>query len=277
MKTKLSVLTILALLFSAQPGHAQFKVEPLPPMPVPVGPLTRVTPLIDLKPIEISPPISALPPKIDDPVYVPPVPPGPAPVPAPPRSIDPIPVYVAPVPPGPGPVSASGGDGPPPMSAEQAFVIAVCANDSDVSSECLEQSGRQAVTQLRGMLLQAFAEGVFSKTISIRFPYMTTPQKQFDFLMQIETVAIAAVQAKMQADIEKLKPFYWDSSGTKAAKWEAVRKDRIAVNNWTQNATAGARSSSNWSHDWHSQTHRFNEGTAYRQLKHVSIHGWGGN
>jgi hypothetical protein len=163
------------------------------------------------------------------------------------------------------------------MSAEQAFVIAVCANDSDVSSECLEQSGRQAAIQLRGMLLQAFAEGVFSKTISIRFPYMTTPQKQFDFLMQIETVAIAAVQAKMQADVEKLKPFYWDSSGTKAAKWEAVRKDRIAVNNWTQNATAGARSSSNWSHDWHSQTHRFNEGTAYRQLKHVAIHGWGGN
>jgi hypothetical protein len=127
------------------------------------------------------------------------------------------------------------------------------------------------------MLLQAFAEGVFSKTMSIRFPYMTTPQEQFDFLNQIETIAIAAVQAKMQADIEKLKPFYWDSAGTKAAKWEAVRKDRIAVNNWTTNAKAGARNSSNWSHDWHSQTHRFNEGTAYRQLKHVSTHGWGGN
>ena len=275
MKTKLSALTILALLFIAQPGHAQFRVEPLRPILVPVTPLTPVTPIIDVKPIGISPLISA--PNIYTPVYVQPVLPDPAPVPAPSRTVDRSPVYVAPVPPEPNPVSPSGGDGPSPMSPEQAFVIAVCANDSDVSRECLEQSGRQAVTQLRGMLLQAFAEGVFSKTISIRFPYMTTPQKQFDFLMQIETIAIAAVQAKMQADIEKLKPFYWDSSGTKAAKWEAVRKDRIAVNNWTTNARAGARNSSNWSHDWHSQTHRFNEGTAYRQLKHVSIHGWDGN
>jgi hypothetical protein len=163
------------------------------------------------------------------------------------------------------------------MSAEQAFVIAVCANDSDVSSECLQQSGREAAAQLRSMLLQSFAEGVYSKTISIRFPYMTSPQKQFDFLKQIETVAIAAVHAKMQADIERLKPFYYDSLGTKSAKWEVVQRDRIALNKWNQSARAAAQSSANWSHDWRSQTHTFNEGPAYRQLKQISISGWGGN
>lgn len=282
MKTKLTaLLTISALLSGAQLGYAQFRpVAPVPVMPItPITPITPIAPLSDVRPFTVSPPIPALPQTVNPPpaVYVPPVPSRPAPVPVAPREVNPPPVYVAPAPREPEPVPANGGDDPPPMSAEQAFVIAVCANDSDVSSECLQQSGREAARQLRWMLLQEFAKGAYSQTISIRFPYMTLPKEQFKFLKEIETVAIAAVHAKMQADIERLKPFYYDSLGTKAAKWEVVQRDRIALNKWNQSARAAAQSSSNWSHDWHSQTHTFNEGPAYRQLKQISISGWGGH
>jgi hypothetical protein len=282
MKTKLTaLLTISALLSGAQLGYAQFRpVDPQPVMPsTPVTPITPIAPLIDVRPFTVSPPIPALPATVNPPpaVYVPPVPSRPPPILVAPREVNPPPVYVAPAPREPDPVPANGGDGLPPMSAEQAFVIAVCANDSDVSSECLERSGREAAAQLSRKLLQSIAKDVYSKTISIRFPYMTSPQKQFAFLKQIETVAIAAVHAKIQADIERLKPFYYDSLGTKSAKWEVVQRDRIALNKWNQSARAAAQSSSNWLHDWRSQTHTFNEGPAYRQLKQISISGWGGH
>lgn len=284
MKTKLTaLLTISALLSGTQLGFAQFRtVDPLPVMPVmPVTPVTPITPIIppvDVRPFTVSPLNSAVPPTVNPPaVYVPPVPNRPAPVPVPPREVNPPPVYVAPAPREPDPVPANGGDDPPPMSAEQAFVIAVCANDSDVSSECLERSGREAAAQLSRKLLQSIVKDVYVKPLSIRFPSLTSSQEQSAFLKNIETVAIAAVHAKIQADIERLKPFFYDSLYTKSAKWELVQRDRIALNKWNQNARAAAQSNSNWSHDWSSQTHTFHEGPAYRQLKQISISGWGGH
>lgn len=249
MKAKLvALLTIFVALVGAPISRAQIRIQPPPPLPV--TPITPIYPSV--RPIPV--PIAPLPP--------PPFNPPPS-------------VYVAPIPIAPAPPPAGGNA--PPINVEQAYVIAVCANASDVSTQCLQQSAAEAAEKLSRMYMRQWAKRVLLHNLSIRFPKTISPMDQFRFLTRIEKTAIAAIQAKIQADIESLRPFEGDTAATKAAKWESVRKDRIAVNNWARNATSAAESNSNWSHDWSSNTHRFNEGNAFRQLKQISISGWGGN
>jgi hypothetical protein len=233
---------------------AQAQFRPIDPVVAPINPIVAPLNLTPLEPMHVAP----------LPDYV-----GPAPQPL---------VHVAPIPAGPASSSGDGPNGPPPISMGQAFVIAVCANTSDVSDSCLEQSAAQAAERLSQIYLRQWANKVITTNLAIRFPNVMARVDQYRFLTKIEKVAVAAVAAKMQADVDSLKPFAWDSEATKAAKWEAVRNDRTAASNWQQSATSSAESGSNWSHNWSSNTHTFHEGTAFRQLKQINLSGsWGGN
>lgn len=97
--------------------------------------------------------------------------------------------------------------------------------------------------------------------------------EQVRFLAKIEKQAIAGVVAMMQREIAKLTPFKWETQQERQEKDAAIRNE---VKQWKQDAISEANRGSSWSHDWSSNSHTFQTGTAFRQLQHISIHGWGG-
>ena len=100
--------------------------------------------------------------------------------------------------------------------------------------------------------------------------------EQLRFIAKIEKAALAVAAARMQADVAKLTPFEWDTDQERSDKQAVVDNEANKVTQWKEKASSEANRGSNLSHDWSSNTHRFNEGNAYRQLQHINISGWGG-
>lgn len=164
----------------------------------------------------------------------------------------------------------------PPAAFEQTFAVAVCAGISDFSDDCLKRGELEATEKLVEFYAGQYARKIVNGTLTLTLPDVLSRTEQLRFIATIEKAALSAAVARMQSDVAKLTPFRWETAEEKADKQAAVDADGKKVKQWEQKAKSEADNGSNWSHDWSSNTHKFKEGTAYKQLKSISIGGWGG-
>jgi hypothetical protein len=164
----------------------------------------------------------------------------------------------------------------PPAAFEQTFTVAVCAGTSDFSDDCLKRGELEATEKLVEFYAGQYARKIVNGTLTLTLPDVLSRAEQLRFIATIEKAALSAAVARMQSDVAKLTPFRWETAEEKADKQAAVDADGKKVKQWEQKAKSEADNGSNWSHDWSSNTHKFKEGTAYKQLKSISIGGWGG-
>lgn len=164
----------------------------------------------------------------------------------------------------------------PPAAFEQTFAVAVCSGTSDFSDDCLKRGELEATEKLVEFYAGQYARKIVNGTLTLTLPDVLSRTEQLRFIATIEKAALSAAVARMQSDVAKLTPFRWETAEEKADKQAAVDADGKKVKQWEQKAKSEADNGSNWSHDWSSNTHKFKEGTAYKQLKSISIGGWGG-
>jgi hypothetical protein len=156
----------------------------------------------------------------------------------------------------------------PPTPLDQALTVAVCGDSEKRSDECLGRGEREAIEKLSEFYATQYAKKVMNSSFTVTFPKALSRTDQLGSIARIEKAALAAAVTQMEADVAKLTATKSDNE--KQAIMNASGKK---VKQWEQSATSEADNGSNWTHDWTSNTHRFTEGDAYRQLKSISING----
>lgn len=221
------------------------------------------------------PPVQLPPIRIEPPIYAPPSIPTPPPTPTPPPALTPAPTPTPPLPPPP-PGASSGGENP--VSAAVAYVVAVCIFSSNLSDDCLRSGELEATARLSELYGKQYLKRLITSSLTLRFPNVMARTEQIRFLAKIEKQAIKSVVAMMQRDVAKLarSPFKWETQQERQAKEAFVQNEARRVKQWEQDAISEANRGSNWSHDRPSNSHTFQTGSAFRQLQHISIRGWGG-
>lgn len=221
--------------------------------------------------------IRPVPPPVPTPIPVPPPMPTPMPRPLPVPTPAPMPAPTptpAPTPqPAPAPAPNPNGGSRPPVTFGQTFVIAVCINASDVTDDCLQEGKWEAATKLSELYLKKLTVD----KLVLQFPDIMSRAEQLSLLVKVEIQTIAAVEAKMNADIAKLTPFPWDAEQDRQRKQAVVDEDNRKVQAWARKARSEANSGSNWSHNWSSNQHTFDfQSEAYQQAQSINLNGWGG-
>ena len=197
------------------------------------------------------------------------------------RPINPGPINPGPINPGPinpGPINPGPiNPGPPPnppTTSGQAFVVAVCAGTSDLSDDCLRRGELEATEELGEFYVRQYAKRVIMNSLTLRFPHVMSRPDQLRFLAKVEKQTLKVAEAQLKADVATLTPFRWDTEQDRQNKQTVVNETARTVKQWGDKARSEADKGSNWSHDWSSNSHKFNEGEAFKQLKHISIRGW---
>lgn len=209
---------------------------------------SAAVPPVQLPPIQIQPPIYTAPPIRISPSLSP--------------SISPRPLPRGP---------SAGGI---PVQGGVAYVIAVCIYTKELSDECLDNGVLQATQRLGGLYLNQYLEKRTINSLTLRFPDFMSKAQQIHLLYKIERKAIQTVMQVIHADVAKLTPFIWETQQEKEQKEEFIRNEEKRVEQWEKDAISEANSGDSWSNDWPSNSHTFQAGHAFRQLQHISIHGW---
>jgi hypothetical protein len=239
MKTKIiySTITCLALL-AAAPAPAQFHpVDPVPFKPMP--------------PIDVGP-ITTFTPSNLEPI-----------TPVSPTNTEPN-----------EPTGSSGGNTDTEFS--RSFVVAVCIGTEELTDDCLSHGEQEATKRLIDFYLREFAKEAVKDALTLRFPKFMSETEQLRELAKIEKTAVEVASKKISDDLGKLIPLHWDSEQDRLDKVAVMLGQDNRYRDWWIRASYEASHGTNWSHEWSTSTHRFNKGTAYRQLQHIVLHGWGG-
>lgn len=190
----------------------------------------------------------------------------------------PSPVFDRPTsPPPPG-----GGGGPRPLTPTAAVVLSVCIATHDLSPECRERTPEQAAGALSqylvGKYVQRLAINLVIRSISVSFrqpELFAGLSKQQAELVKVELTAINLVAQQLKTEVQSLKPLDWDTEEQRRKKLEVIRRDEHQLDQWQEEARLEARAGSNWTES-STGTFKYSEGLAHRQLKQISIGGWGG-
>jgi hypothetical protein len=150
----------------------------------------------------------------------------------------------------------------------------------------LNSGERDASEKLADLYLEEYRKKRLEHTLTLYFPLAMERTEQIRFLEKVEKRAVNTVAAILRQDVAKLTPFRWDTEQERQQKEAAVRDTVRQVNQWEEDARSEVNQGSNWSHEWSSRgapmaasvggSHTFRPGHAYSQLRHISIHGWGG-
>ena len=136
-----------------------------------------------------------------------------------------------------------------------------------------EEGKWEAATKLSELYLKKLTVD----KLVLQFPDIMSRAEQLSLLVKVEIQTIAAVEAKMNADIAKLTPFPWDAEQDRQRKQAVVDEDNRKVQAWARKARSEANSGSNWSHNWSSNQHTFDfQSEAYQQAQSINLNGWGG-
>jgi hypothetical protein len=154
----------------------------------------------------------------------------------------------------------------PQTSFDQALAVAVCADAQKPSDDCMKQSEQEATGKLSEFYAAQYAKKEMHSSLTVTFPKVMTRTEQLRSIARIEKAALAAAVARMRADVAKLTPERVDSRVAANASGKKLKQ-------WEESAESEAEKGSNWTHDWTSNTHRFTEGAAYKQLKSISLGG----
>ena len=205
------------------------------------------------------------------------VPPDPEPIIVP---TFPIPGPIVPSQPGPGPTinlppiptppppnELDPGGSPPAKKTSGPYIVAICINDDDLSSDCLEKSATDASKRLATMILEEYLKSRRDGILKVVFPAGASFKERFDTLHDIETRAIAIVEAQLKYDVQNLEPFIWDSPAEKQQKIDIIQNN-------ADNARKEADTGKNWNYEVDHSSHTFRTGAAYQQLTHILIHDW---
>ena len=153
-------------------------------------------------------------------------------------------------------------------------MVAVCAGIGNYSDECQQRGELEATEKLIQFYVKQYAKRLIQNSLTVHFPDVASQTEQLRFLSKVEKQVIKAVELKLKTDVAQLTPFHWDTEQDRLNKQAVVDETAKTVKKWGDKARSEADDGSNWSHDWSSNSHKFNEGEAYQQLKHISIHGW---
>jgi hypothetical protein len=174
--------------------------------------------------------------------------------------------------------NSGGGNGGSNNELANAWVVAVCANATDLSTACLNQGWQNATYTLARMYATAVAEKKLKTYITIIFPRYATQAYQIKFLIGLQNNAINVVRAQMEEALAKLVPLREDSTQLREWKKQVVIQTGEEVNQWTAAARTEANRGSSWSHDWSNSSHTMTgtDTNSFRQATSISNLGWSG-
>ncbi len=183
-------------------------VNPLPPTLPPSIPI-RLDPPPPLQPHPLSPPTPT---------------PGPSPTPSP------------------KPIGPNGGG----LGTLSPIVVPICVYDYNYSSDCYNESLNEAARELTKIMLEEYLNGRMDHYLELTFPGEFHYLDVIRTLKKIELASIEAVSLRMKEDVNKIKPFPWDTEQERQKKLNTIQEDTRKINQWSADARAEANRGTNW-------------------------------
>jgi len=163
-------------------------------------------------------------------------------------------------------------------STDVALVLSVCVTTRNVTESCASRSQEEAVKDLvqymQKTYVKTFGINALSKIMTITFPKARDYQQMIKDLHKIENAAITIVKNQLKSDLAKLQPIEWDTVDQRQAKRRMVQEEERGIKQWESKAREEAKQTTNW--ERHENSFQWKAGTAYQQLQHINLHGWGG-
>jgi hypothetical protein len=172
-------------------------------------------------------------------------------------------VFQTPDPAGPG---GSHSGALPQSPFDQVMAVAVCAEINNPSDDCVKRGEQQATEKLSDFYAAQYAKKEMNSSLTVSFPKTMSRTEQLRSIVRIEKAALTAAITKMEADAVNQTP-------ARTEKQTVADADGKKLKQWEEKAKSEAEKGSNWTHDWSSNTHKFTEGDAFRQLKSIPISG----
>jgi hypothetical protein len=149
---------------------------------------------------------------------------------------------------------------------DQVMAVAVCGDTKNPSDECVKHGEEEATEKLSDFYAAQYAKKEMNSSLTVTFPKTMSRTEQLHSIVRIEKAALTAGIAKMEAEVSR-------QTVDRADKQTVADPNSNKLKQWEEKANSEAEKGSNWTHDWSSNTHKFTEGDAYRQLKSIATSG----
>ena len=148
---------------------------------------------------------------------------------------------------------------------DQVLAVAVCADLKNQSDECVKRGEEEATEKLSDFYAAQYAKKEVNSALTVSFPKTMSRSEQLRSIARIEKAAVMAAITRMEIDAAK--------QAQESADKQTADANGKKLKQWEETAKSEAEKGSNWTHDWSSNTHRFTEGDAYKQLKSIPVSG----
>ncbi|MFL6518733.1 MAG: hypothetical protein ACJ8NS_00775 [Chthoniobacterales bacterium] len=149
---------------------------------------------------------------------------------------------------------------------DQVMAVAVCGETKTPSDDCVKHGEEEATEKLSDFYAAQYAKKEMNSSLTVSFPKTMSRSEQLRAIARIEKAALAAAITKMEVDIAR-------QTEDRPDKQTVADPNTRKLKQWAEKANSEAEKGSNWTHDWSSNTHKFTEGDAYRQLKNITKSG----
>ncbi|MEY2547992.1 MAG: hypothetical protein QOD64_574 [Verrucomicrobiota bacterium] len=146
---------------------------------------------------------------------------------------------------------------------DQVLAVAVCGDLKNQSDDCVKRGEEEATEKLLDLYAAQYAKKEKTSSLTVSFPKTMSRTEQLRSITRIERAVLSAAITKIEAEAAK-------QTQDPADKQTAADANGKKLKQWEETAKSEAEKGSNWTHDWSSNTHRFTEGDAYKQLKSIS-------
>src|SRR5436190_705881 len=146
---------------------------------------------------------------------------------------------------------------------DQVLAVAVCGDLKNQSDDCVKRGEQEATEKLSDLYAAQYAKKEMTSSLTLTFPKTMSHTEQLHSIARIEKAVLSAAITKIEAEATK-------QTHDPADKQTAADANGKKLKQWEETAKSEAEKGSNWKHDWSSNTHRFTEGDAYKQLKSIS-------
>jgi hypothetical protein len=149
---------------------------------------------------------------------------------------------------------------------DQVMAVAVCGDAKNPSDDCVKHGEEEATEKLSDFYTAQYAKKEMNSSLTVSFPKTMSRSEQLRSIVRIEKTALTAAITKMEAGVAK-------QTEDRPDKQTVADPNSKKLKQWEEKANSEAEKGSNWTHDWSSNTHKFTEGDAYRQLKSITASG----